>query len=48
MTFHFKVEKVLQQGDLSDCAEPYVKQDLKVNKWVLCIIRKRRLTTHCY
>ncbi|CAF4627239.1 unnamed protein product, partial [Rotaria magnacalcarata] len=22
-----RVEKVLQQGDLSDCAEPYMKQD---------------------
>ncbi|CAF0791221.1 unnamed protein product [Rotaria sordida] len=24
-----RVEKVLQQGDLSDCAEPYIKQDIK-------------------
>ncbi|CAF5165848.1 unnamed protein product, partial [Rotaria sp. Silwood1] len=23
------VEKVLQQGDVSDCAEPYIKQDIK-------------------
>ncbi|CAF3642968.1 unnamed protein product [Adineta steineri] len=24
-----RIEKVLQQGDSSDCAEPYIKQDLK-------------------
>ncbi|UJR34198.1 hypothetical protein I4U23_021604 [Adineta vaga] len=24
-----RIEKILQQGDLSDCAEPYMKQDLK-------------------